>query len=109
MAKRRKATLERTILCATRFWGVDESVPTLRQGVRHVVRKQGFSSPEIVRAERKLIREGKLRAAGKGTGATLALTPKGGRVSCSTVRLSPWTDPQYPGSALRGRRKKRSK
>lgn len=111
--KRKKATIERTILCATRFWSFGpmartaDRIPTLRQGVRHVVRKQGFTSDQITRAERKLVREGKLVAKGSGSGATLVLTDKGDRVGCSTVRLSPWTDKQYPGSRLSGSKKSR--
>lgn len=111
--KRRKASIEKTLLCATRFWGFgpmgphQDRIPTLRAGVRHVVRKQGFTSAEIARAERKLVREGKLVAKGKGTGASLVLTDKGDRVSCRSVRLSPWTDAPYPGARLAGPKGKR--
>jgi len=105
MAKRRKSSIKQTLLCATRFWSFgwrerNNSTATLRQGVRHVVRKQGFSSAEIVKAERELIRDGKLEAKGSGGGATLRLTNKGNKVSCGRVKLAPWTDSQYPGASL---------
>lgn len=112
MARRRKADVKKTLLCATRFWSIgwrehDNRTATSSSGVRHVVRKQGFTTGEINRAERELIREGKLEVSGKKHGKTLRLTDAGNRVSCSSVRLAPWTDDQYPGAALTSRRRKR--
>jgi len=109
---RRKADVKRTLLCATRFWSLgwkarDNSTPTLRAGVRHVVRKQGFTPAEIDKAERELVREGKLEVAGVRSGKTLRLTDKGNRADCKLVKLAPWTDPQYPGAALTGPRRPR--
>lgn len=109
---RRKADVKRTLLCATRFWSLgwkarDNSTPTLRAGVRHVVRKQGFTPAEIDKAERELVREGKLEVAGVRSGKTLRLTDKGNRADCKLVKLAPWTDSQYPGAALTGPRKPR--
>lgn len=107
--------IERTLLCATRFWSADSSsrgypkgktTPTLLRGVRHVVREQGFKGPEVTAAIRRLERDGFVKLGGQGTGKTIALTDSGGRVGCSTVRLSPWTDEGYPGAALRGMKKR---
>lgn len=114
MSNRRKHDVKRTLLCATRFWSLgwrerDNRTATLRSGVRHVVRKQGFSTAAINKAERELVREGKLEVRGKGVGATIRLTDAGNRVSCSTVRLSPWTDPQHPGSQLSRARRRRKR
>lgn len=119
MGKRVKASVKKTLLCATRFWGIEHSLtgkwkqegkstlPTLRSGVRHVVRKQGFSSAEIEKAERQLVSEGLLVRGGQNQGASLALTAKASKVSCSTMKLAPWTDDPYPGSTLDGRRPSR--
>lgn len=109
---RRKANVKTTLLCATRFWSLgwrdrDNSTPTGSSGVRHVVRKQGFTTDEINRAERELIREGKLEVGGKKHGKTLRLTDAGNRVSCTNVKLAPWTDDPYPGAALTSRRRRR--
>jgi hypothetical protein len=109
---RSRADVKTTLLCATRFWSLgwrehDNRIPTLRSGMRHVVRKQGFSPSEIDRAERELIRDGKLEASGQRKGKSLRLTNEGNRVSCAAVELSPWTDDSYPGSALSGRRRRR--
>ena len=103
---RQAAPVRKTLLCAIKFWSIDKSgkTPTLRSGVRHVVRKQGFSPAAIDRAERELVREGKIAVGGKRSGKTLQLLDD---VSCSTVKLSPWTDEGYPGAALSGRRRKR--
>ena len=105
MPTRRKADVKKTLLCATRFWSTgwrerDNRIATHSSGVRHVVRRQGFTTKQIERAERDLVREGKLEKTGPGYGRTLRLTDKGNKVSCSTVRLSPWTDQPYPGAAL---------
>jgi hypothetical protein len=111
MAKRRRADVKTTLLCATKFWarsGIQREAlaprtTTLRAGVRHVVRKQGFAPAEIDRAERALIREGKLeRGARPGT---LRLTDKGQATRCDSVKLAPWTDDAYPGASLSGRRR----
>jgi|WetSurMetagenome_2_1015567.scaffolds.fasta_scaffold877543_2 hypothetical protein len=100
---RRGAPVRTTLLCAIKFWSIDGGkTATLRSGVRHVVRKQGFTSAAIDRAERELAREGKLVR----SGATLKLLDD---VNCSTVRLAPWTDAGYPGASLSGRRKKRKR
>lgn len=111
MSNRRKADVKKTLLCATRFWSLgwrehDNSTPTLSSGVRHVVRRQGFTSKEIDRAERALVREGKLEVSRSGA-KSLRLTDKGNRVSCANVKLSPWTDDPYPGAALTASRSKR--
>jgi hypothetical protein len=107
MAKRRRAGVKKTLLCATRFWSLgwrkkDNSIGTLSDGVRHVVRKQGFTTVEINKAERELVREGKIETKGKGTGKTVRLTDRGNKVSCGSVELAPWTDSDHPGSALDG-------
>jgi hypothetical protein len=122
MATRKKQSTARTLLCATKFWSHCFSsgssldpifndpkkpcTPTLRRGVRHVV--QGIrgsgrygtrpSPAEIDRAEKLLIKQGFLRRSGN----TLQVTEKGRKASCKTTDLSPWTDSQYPGSALSG-------
>jgi hypothetical protein len=110
MSKRRPAPVRTTLLCAVKFWSIDDGkTPTLRAGVRHVVRKQGFSPAAIDRAERELVREGKLAVGGARGGKTLKLLDD---VNCSTVKLAPWTDDGYPGASLSGsrsRRKRRSK
>jgi hypothetical protein len=108
---RHKADVKTTLLCATRFWSLgwrerDNSTPTLSSGVRHVVRKQGFTPKEIDRAERELVREGKLEIHRRGA-KTLRLTDEGNRVSCTNVNLAPWTDDPYPGAALAGRRRRK--
>jgi len=107
MSTRAPVGIERTILCATRFWSFDApsrgpTLPTLSRGVRSVVRKQGYSGPEVEKAMRRLEREGFISRGGRGGARTVALTAKGGRVGCAGVSLSPWTDPQYSGSRLRG-------
>lgn len=112
MPPRRKADVKKTLLCATRFWSFgwrehDNSTPTLRHGVRGVVRRQGFTPAQIDRAERELVREGKLEVGGRYSGKTLRLTDKGNQVSCTNVKLTPWTDDPYPGAALTARRSKR--
>lgn len=84
----------------------DNKTPTLSSGVRHVVRRQGFTPAEIDRAERELVREGKLEVDRRGA-KSLRLTDKGNTVSCANVKLSPWTDDPYPGSALTSRRRQR--
>lgn len=109
---RKKASIERTILCATRFWSMgwrtrDNKIGTLRGGVRHVVRKQGFTTAAIVKAERALVKAGKIELKGKGSGATIRLTDRGNRVSCARVKLAPWTNAKYKGSELTGGRRKR--
>jgi hypothetical protein len=126
MSRKRKSTA-RTLLCATKFWshcysggGVLDPifndphkpcVATSRRGVRHVV--QGLrhggrwssrpSPSEIDKAERFLVKNGFLVRHGR----TLRVTERGRRVNCATVDLSPWTDSQYPGSALSGARRSR--
>jgi hypothetical protein len=107
---RRKADVKTTLLCATRFWSLgwrerDNRTPTLSSGVRHVVRRQGFTPKEIDRAERELVREGKLEV-GRGGAKSLRLTDAGNRVSCANVKLAPWTDDPYPGAALTSRRRR---
>lgn len=131
---RERVGLERTILCATRFWGGGEydasgpgwnktkwkrgaTTPTLAQGVKHVVRKQGYRTAVIDKAIRKLAKGGFLviGPGHQGYGAktksirTLALTEKGGKVGCATVKLAPWTDDRYPGSRLEGVRRPKRK
>lgn len=111
MPPRRKASAKTTLLCATRFWSQgwrerSNATPTLSSGVRHVVRKQGFTPKQIDAAERALVREGKLEV-GRGGAKSLRLTDKGNRVSCTSVKLSPWTDDPYPGKDLTARRAKR--
>jgi hypothetical protein len=132
---RERVGLERTILCATRFWGGGEydasgsgwnktkwkrgaTPPTLAKGVKNVVRKQGFATASIDKAIKKLAKGGFLDIGPghQGYGAktksisTLALTAKGGKVGCGTVKLAPWTNDEYPGSRLQGvRPKKRAK
>ncbi len=102
---RRPAPVRTTLLCAIKFWSIDKGkTPTLRAGVRDVVRKQGFSPAAINRAERELAREGKLAVGGKRSGKTLRLLDD---VDCSTVKLSPWTDDGHPGASLSGRRRKK--
>jgi hypothetical protein len=105
---RQAAPVRKTLLCAVKFWSVDKTgkTPTLRSGVRHVVRNQGFSTQAIVRAESELIREGKLAASGHRSAKTLKLLDD---VNCSSVKLSPWTDDGYPGASLSGRSRKRRK
>lgn len=114
MPARRKANVKTTLLCATRFWSLgwrehDTRIPTLSSNVRSVVRRQGFTPKEVDKAERELVREGKLevRNADRLHSKTLRLTDSGNRVSCSNVKLSPWTDAPYPGAALTSRRRRR--
>lgn len=109
---RERVGVDRTILCATRFWSIDSTIrggyakgpttPTLLRGVRSVVRKQGFSGPEVTAALRRLERGGFVKLGGQRSGKTIALTAKGGKVGCSTVSLAPWTDDGYPGASLSG-------
>ena len=104
---RHAAPVRTTLLCAIKFWSIDRGkTATLRSGVRHVVRKQGFSPAAIDRAERELAREGKLQVGGKRSGKTLKLLDD---VNCSTVKLSPWTDDGYPGASLDGRKRRKGK
>lgn len=105
-ATRKPAPVRKTLLCAIKFWSIDKkgNTPTLRSGVYHVVRKQGFESRAIGRAEKELIREGKIATSGTGTGKALKLTDT---VDCSTVKLAPWTDDGYPGASLDGRKRRR--
>lgn len=89
------ASAATTLLCATRFWALRSSptTATLRSGVRHVVRKQGFSPAEIDRAERTLIKRGLLRRGGARSGSSLALTERGFKITsraCPRVSLAPW-------------------
>jgi len=112
MPKRRKAGVKKTLLCATRFWSTgwrenDNRLGTLRAGVRKVVRTQGYTPKQIDKAERDLVREGKLEVSGRSSGKELRLTNKGNRVGCATVKLAPWTAPQHPGSMLKGSRRRR--
>jgi len=98
--ERRKANLLRTYACAVKFWRTRPDVATLASGVRHVVRKQGFKSKDIYAQERRMQRNGLIEMSG-GMTKTVRLTPFGERVArCGDVRLSPWTDPGYPGAAL---------
>lgn len=121
MSERKHVGAERTILCAVRFWGggrYDASsgqtvwskgaMPhgTLLKGVKHVVREQGFATATINKALRKLERIGAVEIAGRAHAKTVRLTEKGGRVSCSTVKLAPWTNDEYPGSRLAGMRRR---
>ena len=111
MAARQRKNAKTTLLCATRFWSLgwrerDNSTPTLSSGVRHVVRKQGFTPKQIDAAERALVREGRLEV-GRSGAKSLRLTDKGNRVNCTSVKLSPWTDDPYPGKDLTARRTKR--
>jgi hypothetical protein len=111
MAARQRKDVKTTLLCAVKFWSIDKSgkTPTLRAGVRHVVRKQGFTPAAIDRAERELIREGKIQVL-----RNFGVTRRGSKsikllddVDCSTVKLAPWTDDGYPGAALTARRRRR--
>lgn len=114
MAARHKVGVERTLLCAVRLWSIDGMIggrnvgttPTHARAVRQVVRKQGYTSAQIATAERRLIRGGFVKMGG-GHHKTIALTPKGGRVGCATVKLAPWTNEGYPGATLRGLKKRR--
>jgi hypothetical protein len=107
MAARKPAPVRTTLLCAIKLWSIDKGkTPTLRSGVRHVVRKQGFAPAAINRAERELVREGKIAIGGQRSGKTLRLLDD---VSCSSVKLAPWTDDGYPGAQLDGRRKRRKR
>lgn len=106
MATRVRQSAEKTLLCATRLWGVAPTIATLRAGVRHVVRKQGFSLAQIDAAERKLVAKGLLVVGGSGTGKSVRLTDKAAKVSCATTKLSPWTNKGYPGASLAGRRRR---
>ena len=100
MPMRKKASLKQTYLCAVKFWRSAPSVPTLASGVRHVVRKQGFKSPDIYATERILQRTGLLQMS-KGISKGVKLTPQGERQArCKSVKLAPWTNPGYPGSTL---------
>jgi len=99
--------VERTLLCATRFWSLGgergkATTPTLLQGVRSVVRKQGHKPAEIDAAIRRLEKKGLIEVSGARTAKTIRLTTTGGKVGCATVRLSPWTDDGYPGANLSG-------
>lgn len=124
MTERKHVGVERTILCAVRFWGggrYDASsgpgwnktvwsrgaMPhgTLLKGVKHVVRKQGFATATIDKALRKLEKIGAVEIGGRAHGKSIRLTEKGGRVGCSTVKLAPWTNAEYPGSRLAGMRR----
>ncbi len=107
---RKAAPVRKTLLCAIKFWSIDGGkTPTLRAGVRHVVRKQGFSIAAIDQAERELIREGKIQRGfnlgekRRGTKSLRLLDT----VDCSTVKLAPWTDDGYPGASLDGRKRRR--
>lgn len=104
---RKAAPVRTTLLCAIKFWSIDKAgkTPTLRQGVRHVVRKQGFTTAAIYRAERELIREGKIAVSGTYKNSkTIRLLDD---VNCSGVKLAPWTDDGYPGASLSGRKRRR--
>ncbi len=101
---RERVGLARTILCATRFWSQSPSTPTLLKGVRAVVRKQGFSGPEVGKTLHALERGGFVKTGGRYSGRTIVLTEKGNRVGCANVRLAPWTNDGYPGANLRGAR-----
>src|SRR5262245_53617004 len=104
---RRPAPVRTTLLCAIKFWSTDKgNTPTLRSGVRLVVRKQGFAPAAIDRAERELAREGKIRIGGQRRGKTLQLLDD---VNCSNVQLSPWTDAGHPGASLSGRKRRKSR
>lgn len=90
-----KASAATILLCATRFWALRDAptTPTLRSGVRHVVRKQGVSPAEIDRAEKTLVKRGLLARGGARAGSTLALTAKGLRLTgraCPRIELPPW-------------------
>jgi len=90
-----KPNVTTLLLCATRFWALRHSptTPTLRSGVRHVVRKQGVSPGEIDRAERSLVKRGLLARGGARSSATIALTQKGLKLTgraCPRVDLPPW-------------------
>ena len=118
MSTRHVVGVERTILCATRFWSGPSSnfgpykgrgqgtTMTLVDGVKHVARKQGHSAETVRKALKRLEKGGfiemRYRSYGSKVPVAVRLTSKGGRVGCSTVKLAPWTDDPYPGSALRG-------
>lgn len=125
MATRHKVGVDRSLLCTVRFWSHQNTgtwqrgatTPTLLEGVKNVLRKEPkagaqygwqrrFSAAEINAAVKRLERGGFV-VVGGGLHKTIALTEKGGRVGCASVKLAPWTDPQYPGSALRGVRSRK--
>jgi len=110
VATRVRQSAVKTYLCAVRLWALSPTVPTLRSGVRHVVRKQGFAPREIDKAERALVTQGMVELGGQRTGKSVRLTPKASSISCSTTKLAPWTNAGYPGAALAGRgRRKRAR
>lgn len=96
---RRKASLPHSYACAIKLWRTSPGIPTLASGVRHVLRKQGFKSPDIYSAEKRMQKRGLLEMSGT-ISKTVKLTRRGERIGCKTVRLSPWTDPGYPGAEL---------
>lgn len=109
MATRKKANISKTYLCAVKFWSGNYpgahghgviSTHTSKQGVRHVVRKQGFSTQQIYATERALLREDLIMMDDRGG---VRLSPKGARrAKCRTVKLAPWTNKEYGGSRLEG-------
>jgi len=102
MPMRRRAPLRKTYLCAVKFWRTNPSIPTLASGVRHVVREQGYSSQKIYKAENEMHKDGLIRMS-PGRTRTVALTPHGENLArCRRVKLAPWTNDPYPGSALEG-------
>lgn len=115
---RERVGLDRTILCAVRFWSVSRgperwskgpTIHTLLPGVKKVVRMQGYTTEQINKALKKLEKGGFIETKRAGaTHASIRLTDKGGRVGCARVKLAPWTNDEYPGAALRGMRRKRS-
>ena len=107
MTKRVSAPVEKTLMCAVKLWSIDRGrTPTLLQGVRHVVRKQGHSPAHVDRAIRELTRRGAITISGGRSAKTIKLNDD---VSCGNVKLAPWTDDGYPGANLAGSRKRRRK
>lgn len=97
---RKKASLKLTYLCSVKFWRASPAVATLASGVRHVVRKQGYKSPDIYKAENLLQRDGLINMSG-GLHKTVKLTSQGeNRARCRQVKLAPWTNKGYPGASL---------
>ena len=89
MPQRRKAPLEKTYLCAVKFWRSAPTVPTMASGVRHVVREQDYASKDIYGVEKTLERRGLLKVSGSAP-KTVRLTSKGERqASCRSVKLTP--------------------
>ena len=115
--KRERVGLDRTLLCAIRFyaesnrpftfdqrkwWPRGATPPADRGQVKKLLRKQGFGSRDIDLAITYLKRKGFVRTGPR----SVALTPQGGRVGCATVSLGPYTEFMTPGATLKGVRRR---